>query len=188
MARQIRIVKTILLLLTATMITISTLAADALYNLPLKDIDGQATTLKTYSGKVLLVVNVASHCGYTPQYAGLEALYKKYDSQGLVVCGFPCNQFGGQEPGTAADIKSFCTAKYDVTFPLFEKLEVNGENRHPLYVALAGTNSPFAGDIKWNFTKFLIGRDGKILQRFESKVKPDSEAMVKAIEAALAAK
>jgi glutathione peroxidase len=163
-------------------------AADSIYDLPLKDIDGKDTSLKAYQGKVLLIVNVASKCGFTPQYAGLESLYKKYGWQGLVVCGFPCNQFGGQEPGTAADIKQFCSAKYDVTFPMFDKLEVNGEHRHPLYIALAGKESPFPGNIRWNFTKFLVGKDGKILARFDSKVKPDSEEMTKAIESALAAK
>ena len=168
--------------------TFAALAADSIYDIPLKDIDGKDATLKPYSGKVMLVVNVASKCGYTPQYAGLEALYKKYSAQGLVICGFPCNQFGGQEPGTAADIKQFCTSKYDVTFPMFDKLEVNGEHRHPLYIALAGKESPFPGNIKWNFTKFLVGRDGKILNRFESKVKPDADEMTKAVEAALAAK
>lgn len=167
---------------------VSTRAAESIYDIPLKDIDGKGATLKPYQGQVLLVVNVASHCGFTPQYVGLEALYKKYGFQGLVVCGFPCNQFGGQEPGAAADIKKFCTAKYDVTFPMFDKLEVNGEHRHPLYVALAGKDSPFPGNIKWNFTKFLIGRNGKIMARFDSKVKPDSDEITKAIEAALAAK
>ena len=181
--------KNILLLLATIMTaTLSLSAAESLCDIPLKDIDGKDASLKEYQGKVLLVVNVASKCGYTPQYAALEALYKQYGFQGLVVCGFPCNQFGGQEPGTDADIKQFCTAKYNVTFPMFDKLEVNGVNRHPLYVALAGKESPFPGDIKWNFTKFLIGRDGKILARFDSKVKPDSEEMTKAIEAALAAK
>ncbi|MEI9866115.1 MAG: glutathione peroxidase [Limisphaerales bacterium] len=163
-------------------------AADSLYTIPLKDIDGKDTTLKPYAGKVLLIVNVASQCGYTPQYAGLESLYKKYGAQGLMVAGFPCNQFGGQEPGTTAEIKQFCTSKYDVTFPMFDKLDVNGNGRHPLYVALAGAASPFPGNIKWNFTKFLIGRDGKIVARFDSKVKPDSEEMTKAVEAALMAK
>lgn len=175
-------------MITAASITLAAHAADSIYNIPLKDIDGKDATLKPYAGKVILVVNVASHCGFTPQYAGLEALYKKYVDQGLVVCGFPCNQFGGQEPGTDADIKEFCTAKYNVTFPMFDKLEVNGANRHPLYISLAGKESPFPGDIKWNFTKFIIGRDGKIVARFDSKVKPDSEAMTKAVEAALAAK
>jgi glutathione peroxidase len=163
-------------------------AANALYDIPLKDIDGNNTSLKPYQGQVLLIVNVASKCGYTPQYANLEALYLKYKDQGLVVLGFPCNQFGGQEPGTDAEIKQFCSAKYNVTFPLFDKIEVNGADRHPLYEALAGKNSPVAGDIRWNFTKFLVGRDGKILKRFESKVKPDEPEMTAAIEAALATK
>jgi glutathione peroxidase len=163
-------------------------AADSVYDIPLKDIDGNATSLKPYKGQVVLVVNVASHCGFTPQYAALEALYQKYKSQGLVICGFPCNQFGGQEPGTDTEIKQFCTAKYDVTFPMFDKLEVNGDNRHPLYVLLAGKDSPFPGNIHWNFTKFVIGRDGKILNRFDSKVKPDSDEVTTAIETALAAK
>ena len=180
--------KKILAILMTYALLCSAHAADSLYDIPLKDIDGKDASLKPYAGKVVLVVNVASHCGYTTQYAGLESLYKKYSAQGLAVCGFPCNQFGGQEPGTDAEIKAFCTGTYDVTFPLFDKLEVNGEHRHPLYTALAGTNSPFAGNIKWNFTKFLVGRDGKILNRFSSGVKPDSEEMTKAIEAALVAK
>ncbi len=181
--------KTTILLLATTMITtFSALAADSIYDIPLKDIDGKDTSLKPYQGKVLLVVNVASKCGFTPQYTALEAVYSKYQSQGLVVCGFPCNQFGGQEPGTDAEIKEFCTSKYSVTFPMFDKLEVNGANRHPLYVTLAGDASPFPGNIHWNFTKFLISRDGKILNRFDSKVKPDSPEVTQAIETALAAK
>ena len=123
-----------------------------------------------------------------PQYAGLESLYKKYQEKGLAVLGFPCNQFGGQEPGTNEQIKQFCASKYEVTFPLFDKLEVNGPNRHPLYALLAGSGSPFPGDIKWNFNKFLVGRDGKILKRFDSKVKPDSVELVQAVEQALAGK
>ena len=179
-----------LILLAAVFILqiISVRAAESIYDIPLKDIDGKDATLKPYAGKVMLIVNVASKCGFTPQYTALEATFQKYSAQGLVVCGFPCNQFGGQEPGTDADIKEFCTSKYNVTFPMFDKLEVNGANRHPLYVALAGDASPFPGNIKWNFTKFLIGRDGKILARFDSKVKPDSDEVTKAIEAALAAK
>jgi glutathione peroxidase len=163
-------------------------AADSIYDIPLKDIDGKDASLKPYKGDVILVVNVASKCGFTPQYTALETVYKKYALQGLVVCGFPCNQFGKQEPGTDAEIKEFCTGTYNVTFPMFDKLEVNGGNRHPLYTLLAGKDSPFPGDIHWNFTKFLIGRDGKILARFDSKVKPDSEEVTKAIDAALAAK
>jgi len=181
--------KTLLLLAAVLGLQIvSATAGGSLYDIPLKDIDGKDTSLKPYQGKVLLIVNVASHCGYTPQYAALESLYQKYQDQGLVVLGFPCNQFGAQEPGTPEEIKSFCTSKYDVTFPLFAKLEVNGENHHPLYAALTGQESPFPGKIHWNFTKFLIGRDGKILTRFDSAVKPGSPEMVKAVEAALAAK
>ena len=171
----------LLLLLTAM-----PLVASALYDVPLRNIDGKDTSLKQYKGKVLLVVNVASKCGLTPQYAALEAIYKKYRDQGFTVLAFPCNQFNGQEPGSNAEIKEFCTSKFDVSFPLFDKINVNGEQRHPLYVALAGKNSPFPGDIKWNFGKFLIGRDGKILQRFEPAVKPDAPEVTKAIENALA--
>ena len=162
--------------------------ADSIYSVPLKDIDGKSTSLKPYEGKVLLIVNVASKCGYTPQYAGLQELHDKYKDKGFFVLGFPCNQFGHQEPGTNEEIKQFCSSKYQVTFPLFDKIEVNGPNRNPLYVSLAGDGSPFPGDIKWNFNKFLIGRDGKILKRFDSKVKPDSAEMVEAVESALAGK
>ena len=162
--------------------------AGSIYDIAVKTIDGKDTTIGDYKGKVLLIVNVASKCGYTPQYKSLEAVYQKYQGQGLVVLGFPCNQFGGQEPGTDAEIKQFCTAKYDVTFPLFDKIEVNGPYRHPLYVKLAGEKSPFPGNIKWNFNKFLIGRDGKILKRFDSKTTPDSLEVTDAITAALAEK
>ena len=163
-------------------------AAESIYSVPLKDIDGKDTTLQPYQGKVLLIVNVASKCGFTPQYTALEALYQKYQGQGLVVLGFPCNQFAHQEPGTDAEIKQFCTSKYNVTFPMFDKIEVNGPNRHPLYLLLAGKESPFPGNIGWNFTKFLVGRDGKILKRFNSPVKPDSPEVIQAIESALATK
>jgi glutathione peroxidase len=167
---------------------LSVRAADSVYSVPLKDIDGKDTSLKPYQGKVMLVVNVASKCGYTPQYKELEAVYEKYKGQGLAVLGFPCNQFGGQEPKAEPDIKEFCTSTYNVTFPMFSKIEVNGPNRNPLYAILAGKESPVPGDIKWNFTKFLVGRDGKILKRFDSKVKPDAPEVIQAIEAALAAK
>jgi glutathione peroxidase len=167
---------------------VSAQAAGSIYDIPVKDIDGKPTSLKAYEGKVLLIVNVASKCGYTPQYTGLEALYEKYKDKGLLVLGFPCNQFGGQEPGTNEQIKQFCSSKYQVTFPLFDKIEVNGPNRNQLYTMLAGEGSPYPGNIKWNFNKFLIGRDGKILKRFDSKVKPDAEEMTQAVEAALAAK
>ena len=167
---------------------ISAYAADSIYSVPLKDIDGKSTSLKPYEGKVLLVVNVASKCGYTPQYKQLEAIYEKYKDQGLVILGFPCNQFKSQEPETEAKIKEFCTSTYNVTFPMFSKIDVNGANRHPLYGILAGPDSPTAGDIKWNFTKFLVSRDGKILKRFESAVKPDAPEVTQAIDAALASK
>jgi glutathione peroxidase len=162
--------------------------AASVYNVPVKDIDGKDTSLAAYKGKVLLVVNVASKCGYTPQYKGLEALYEKYQSKGFAVLGFPCNQFGAQEPGTNEEIKQFCSSKYNVTFPMFDKIDVNGPNRHPLYATLAGKESPYPGDIKWNFSKFLISSDGKIIKRFDSKVAPDSPELTQAIEAALAAK
>src|SRR5215831_2532787 len=163
-----------LILLAALFMQTFPLAAGSIHETSVRNIDGQETSLKAYNGKVLLIVNVASHCGFTPQYKELQAIYEKYKDKGLVVLGFPCNQFGGQEPGTDAEIKEFCSSKYNVTFPMFDKLEVNGANRHPLYGILAGPGSPTAGNIKWNFTKFLISRDGKILNRFESKVKPDA--------------
>lgn len=176
--------------LIASLIAMTAIAASAqsIYDIKLKDIDGKDTTLAAYKGKPVLIINVASKCGYTKQYSGLEATYQKYKAQGFAVLGFPCNQFGGQEPGTNEEIKQFCSSKFNVTFPLFDKIEVNGANRHPLYVALAGKDSPFPGDIKWNFNKFLVGKDGKIIKRFDSKVTPDSEELTKAIEAALAAK
>lgn len=160
----------------------------SLYDIPLKDIDGKDTSLKAYKGKVILIVNVASKCGFTRQYEGLEALQKKYAAKGFTVLGFPCNDFGSQEPGTAEEIKAFCSSKYDVTFPLFEKLHVKGKEQHPLYAALTGKDSPFPGDIKWNFGKFVVGRDGKISQRFNSDDEPESEKVTGAIEAALAVK
>jgi glutathione peroxidase len=160
----------------------------SIYDFTLNSIDGQPTPLASYKGKVVMLVNVASRCGFTPQYTALEATYKKYSDQGFVILGFPCNQFGGQEPGSDEVIKEFCTSKYFITFPLFDKIEVNGANRHPLYDLLAGESSPFPGNIKWNFTKFLIGKDGQIIKRFESKVTPDSPEVTTAIEAALAAK
>lgn len=177
------------LLLWTVLTLLLTMTASAnqknLYNIPLKDIDGKDTSLENYQGKVLLVVNVASKCGFTPQYEGLEALYRKYKDQGLVVLGFPCNDFGQQEPGTNEEIKQFCTSRFDVTFPMFDKLHVKGPDQHPLYLALTGQDAPYPGDVRWNFGKFLIGRDGKILQRFESKVEPMSPEVIEAVENAL---
>ncbi len=160
----------------------------SLYDLPLKDIDGKETSLKPYKGEVMLIVNVASKCGNTPQYAALEKDYEKYKDHGFVVLGFPCNQFMGQEPGSNDQIKQFCSETYGVVFPMFDKLNVNGSDRSALYTQLAGPGSPYPGDIKWNFTKFLVGRDGNILARFEPKQKPDDPEVTKAIEAALSVK
>ncbi|MBL9188880.1 MAG: glutathione peroxidase [Opitutaceae bacterium] len=162
------------------------LHAQALHEIAVKDLDGRSATLVPFKGRVLLVVNVASECGYTGQYAGLQALHEKYAAQGLAVLGFPCNQFGGQEPGTNAEIKRFCTANYRVTFPMFAKIEVNGANRHPLFARLLGKDSPAPGDVKWNFEKFLVGRDGRLLRRFDAGTEPDDPVLVSAIEAALA--
>lgn len=173
----------------ATALSTMSLAADsAVQTAPLKTIEGKEASLKDHAGKVVLVVNVASECGYTSQYTGLEALYQKYKGQGLVVAGMPCNDFGGQEPGSEAEIQQFCSSNYKVTFPLYSKLAIKGEGKHPLYAALTGSDSPKPGDVKWNFEKFLIGRDGKIIARFGSGVEPDSAELVAAIEKALAEK
>ena len=180
--------KKLLLLGVLVLLQAAAVRAGSVYDVPVKDIDGKATSLEAYKGKVMLVVNVASKCGNTPQYTPLEADYEKYKDQGFIVLGFPCNQFKSQEPGSNAEIKTFCTDTYHTTFPLFDKIEVNGADRNPLYDLLAGPASPYPGDIKWNFTKFLVGRDGKILARFEPKTKPDSPEVIQAIETALAAK
>jgi glutathione peroxidase len=158
-------------------------SAKSLYDIPLKDINGKETSLKAYAGKPILIVNVASKCGYTRQYKPLEAIYQKYKDQGLIVLGVPSNDFGGQEPGTNDEIKSFCSKNYNVTFPILDKAGVkSGKDQHPLYTALTGKESPFPGDVKWNFGKFLVGRDGKIVARFDSKDEPDSEKVTTAIE------
>lgn len=150
----------------------------------MKDIDGKDVKLKKYKGNVLLVVNTASKCGYTPQYEGLEATYKKYKDQGFAVLGFPANNFNGQEPGTNEEIKEFCTTKYKVTFPMFAKISVKGDDQDPLYKFLTSkeTNPNFAGDITWNFNKFLIDKKGNVVARFSTKEKPDGEAVTQAIE------
>src|SRR5437016_13199694 len=178
--------KTITLL--ALSLFMQTLHAASVHDISVKDIEGKATALKAYQGKVLLVVNVASKCGLTPQYKALEATHEKYKDKKFAVLGFPCNQFAAQEPGTNEEIKQFCSSKYNVTFPLFDKIDVNGPKRHPLYIQLACKDSPFPGDIKWNFSKFLIGRDGAIIKRFEPRTAPDAPEVIGSIEAALAAK
>jgi glutathione peroxidase len=151
-----------------------------------KDIDGKDFDLATLKGKVVLIVNVASKCGFTPQYKGLEALYVKYKDKGLVIVGFPANDFGSQEPGTDAEIKQFCSSKYDVTFPMMSKIVVTGADKHPVYKDLTEGTGKFSGEIGWNFTKFLIARDGEtILARFASKTAPGDEQVTKAVEDAL---
>ncbi|HEX3149483.1 MAG TPA: glutathione peroxidase [Gemmataceae bacterium] len=153
----------------------------------LKDIKGNPVELSKYKGKVILLVNVASKCGYTPQYEGLEALYEAHSKDGLVVIGVPANEFGKQEPGTNEEIEQFCTSKYKVTFPMMSKVVVKGEGIDPLYKYLTSkdTDPKFAGDIKWNFEKFVIGKDGSVVARFDSKTKPDDAKLKAAIEAEL---
>ncbi|MDQ8204778.1 glutathione peroxidase [Pelagicoccus sp. SDUM812003] len=170
----------------ATLIFVAVMnAASSIYEIPLVDIDGNETTLAEHKGKVMLIVNVASKCGYTKQYDGLEKLYDQYKDQGVVVLGFPCNQFGGQEPGTEAEIEEFCRLTFGVSFPMYSKIDVNGPDRHPLYQHLAGENSPFPGKISWNFNKFLVGKDGAILHRYPSKVEPLSDELLTDLKAAL---
>jgi glutathione peroxidase len=167
------------------------MAADkTVYDFTLNSIDGQPTSLSTFKGKVVLLVNVASRCGYTPQYAALEAVYEKYKDRGLVIVGVPANNFGGQEPGTNQEIKTFCTAKYNVTFPMMAKVSVKGKDIAPLYQFLTDKNAnpQTGGEIGWNFTKFLIGPDGQVIARFDSAVTPDSKEVTSAIEKALANK
>jgi glutathione peroxidase len=160
-----------------------------IHEIPVKTLDGQDCSLGSLAGKALLVVNVASKCGLTPQYSGLERLQERFGGQGFSVVGFPCNQFAGQEPGSAEEIQTFCSTTYGVTFPLFEKIDVNGEGRHPLYAELtkAADAEGAAGDVQWNFEKFLVGADGEVLARFRPRTEPEDEAVVKAIEAALPA-
>jgi glutathione peroxidase len=181
--------------------------SQSLYDVPVNRIDGQAASLAPYKGKVLLIVNVASKCGLTPQYEGLEKLYEQKRGQGLEVLGFPANNFGAQEPGTDTEIKDFCATTYDVQFPLFSKISVGGADKHPLYAALTkakpdaagegpmrerlegyGMKTSPKGEVLWNFEKFLVGRDGKVVDRFAPDVTPDDPRLVKAVDAALAQK
>ncbi len=158
-----------------------------LQDFTLRTIDGKEQSLGEFAGQVALVVNVASKCGLTPQYDGLQRIHERYGARGFAVLGMPCNQFAGQEPGSEAEIKSFCTANYGVTFPMYAKLEVNGPGRHPLYAWLVSQDTPpeGAGDIKWNFGKFLIGKDGQLVARFDPRTQPDSAELTQAIEKAL---
>lgn len=177
-----------------------------LYDIPLKRLDGSPITLADFKGQVLLIVNLASKCGFTPQYAGLESLFENYRERGLQVLGFPCNDFAAQEPGSAEDIQSFCTATYGVRFPLFEKTQINSDPRHPLYAALIAAQpasvAPADSDLRaklaeykllpqndsdvlWNFEKFLVDHNGQVIQRFAPDVAPDATMLIAAIEAAL---
>jgi len=191
--------------MTVLMLTIALAASStpmagekSIYDFTMKDIHGKEVSLSTYKGKVLLLVNVASQCGNTPQYKDLEALYRKYKDRGFVVLGFPANNFGEQEPGTDAEIRKFCTTTYGVTFDMFSKISVKGDDQHPLYRFITSppeadppsagkdTDPKFSGDVKWNFEKCLVSRDGKIIGRYLSKVKPMSEELTSAVEKALA--
>lgn len=167
----------------------ATLAAaeKTVYDFTLNSIDGQPAPLGSYKGKVVLLVNVASRCGYTPQYTALESIYEKYKDRGFVIVGIPANNFGSQEPGTNAEIKTFCKAKYSVTFPMMSKVSVKGDDMTPLYQFLTdkAANPQTGGEIQWNFTKFLIGPDGRVITRFEPAVTPDSPEVAGAIEKAL---
>jgi len=178
-----------LILILTLCLACASLSAEpkSIYEFTMNSIDGQPVSLKSFQGKVVLLVNVASKCGFTPQYTALEAVYEKYKSRGLVIVGIPANNFMSQEPGTNAEIKTFCSTKYNVTFPMMAKISVKGDDQTPLYTFLTGkaTDPQFAGDIKWNFTKFLFDRNGNPVARFEPKVTPDSGDVTAAIESAL---
>jgi glutathione peroxidase len=161
--------------------TASLFGASSVHEFTLNSIDGSPAPLSAYGGKVVLIVNVASRCGFTPQYAGLEALYEKYKDRGFTILGFPANNFGAQEPGTNEEIKTFCSSKYNVTFPMYSKISVKGDDKAPLYQFLTATG----GEIQWNFTKFLVDKSGKVVARFEPKVTPESPEVAEAIEKAL---
>jgi glutathione peroxidase len=177
------------LLCCILLLGVSVMAADKnVYEFSLNSIDGQAAPLSAYKGKVVMLVNVASRCGFTPQYSALETVYEKYKDRGFVIVGIPANNFGAQEPGSNQEIKTFCTTKYHVTFPMMSKVSVKGDDKDPLYQFLTdkSANPQTSGDIKWNFTKFLIGPDGRVITRFEPDVTPDSPQVTAAIEKALA--
>jgi glutathione peroxidase len=165
----------------------NTMTADALYDISIQTLEGQPSSLAEHKGKALLLVNVASKCGMTPQYETLEKLQKRYEGKGFTVLGFPCNQFGGQEPGSPEEIQTFCATNYGISFPLFEKIEVNGAGRHPIYAHLTKVpdGSGEAGDVQWNFEKFVISADGERITRFRSKTVPDAPEVIAAIESGL---
>jgi glutathione peroxidase len=173
------------IIIPAVVLCSTAFAAD-ITKIPFATAEGKTTTLADYKGKAVLLVNVASKCGFTKQYEGLQKLYEEKKSDGLVILAFPCNDFGGQEPGTIEEIQEFCKTNYDVTFPIMGKISVKGDTQHELYKALTGTDGAFPGNVKWNFGKILIDKTGKPVARFESMTKPDSEELKKAVEAALA--
>jgi len=172
---------------TLLFLSATAFAASNVYDFTMPALNGAPTPLAGFKGKVVLVVNVASQCGYTPQYEGLQALYAKYKDQGFVIAGFPANNFGGQEPGTNEEIGAFCRSKYGVTFPMFSKISVKGGDQAPLYQFLTdkSANPKTGGEIQWNFTKFLVDRTGKVTQRFEPAVEPQSKELVSAVESTL---
>lgn len=178
---------TLLAVTAAVLLPAMAFAASSVHEFTLDSLNGTPTPLASFKGKVMLVVNVASQCGYTYQYEGLQRLYTKYKDQGLVLAGFPANNFGAQEPGSNSEIGAFCKSKFGVTFPMFSKISVAGADKAPLYQFLTDTraNPKTGGEIKWNFTKFLIDRDGKVLARFDSAVEPESKEVTSAVEAAL---
>jgi len=167
--------------------TAALFGASNVLDFTLNSIDGKPAPLSQYKGKVVLIVNVASQCGYTPQYTGLEKIYEKYKDKGFVILGFPANNFGQQEPGSNEEIQAFCHSKYSVTFPMYAKISVKGADKHPLYQFLTDSqaNPKTGGEIQWNFTKFLVGKDGKVIARFESAVEPEAAPVTSAIEKAL---
>jgi glutathione peroxidase len=175
------------LVFTGVLMTASLFGASSVHEFTLNSIDGKPAPLSAYRGKVVLIVNVASRCGFTPQYAGLEALYEKYRDRGFAILGFPANNFGAQEPGTDEEINTFCSSKYNVTFPMYSKISVKGDGQAPLYRFLTDkqANPTTGGEIQWNFTKFLVDKTGKVIARFEPKVTPESPEVTGAIEKAL---
>ena len=177
----------IVTLLSTALLLAGLASAGSIYDYTLQSIDGKATPLSSLKGKVVMLVNVASKCGYTPQYAGLESLYEKYRDQGFVIVGIPANNFMGQEPGTNAEIKTFCKTKYDVKFPMMAKVSVKGDDKAPLYQYLTSKqeNPKTGGEIQWNFTKFLVDRNGNVIARFEPAVTPEDPALTSAVDAAL---
>ena len=173
------------IIIPAAILASSAFAAD-ITSIPFENAAGEKTSLADYKGKAVLLVNVASKCGFTKQYDGLQKLYEEKKEDGLVILGFPCNDFGGQEPGTIEEIQTFCRDKYGVTFPIMAKIHVKGKEQHPLYTALTGSEGAFPGDTKWNFGKILIDKNGKPVAKFGSNTKPESEELAKAIADALA--